>query len=333
MAKTQILIVEDESIVAKDLKNTLELMGYEVPKVVSSGEDAIKKAEELLPDLILMDIMLKGHITGVEAASVILSKVTIPIIYLTAYSDEDTLQKIKTSDSYGYILKPFKEAELDTTIKMALHKHKNKYKNDSDNNTNSISTKKLNQIVDSLLKTFSVTLEENDSYRKGRNERTSKLANAIAKEMNLSEEQILTVKLSAFLQNIGDIFTPSHILTKTDTLTESERNIIKTHSQSGYDILKEMEFPLPIAKIVYQIHERIDGSGYPNGLTESDILLEAKIVAVADVVEAMSHPRTYRRAFSIREVIEEITNNKDKLYDPEVVYACVKLFEDKGYKF
>jgi two-component system, LytTR family, response regulator LytT len=123
MSKTNILIVEDESIVAKDIQHSLKKLGYTVVGMCSTGEDAIKIAEEVKPDLVLMDIMLKGEMSGIEAAGQIREKFNIPIIYLTAYADESTLSKAKVSEPYGYIIKPFKEIDLHTSIEMAIYKH------------------------------------------------------------------------------------------------------------------------------------------------------------------------------------------------------------------
>jgi len=123
MAKTSILVVEDESIVAKDIQNSLKKLGYSVPSVENSGEDAIDAAGQYRPDLILMDIMLKGEISGIEAAEQIKNRYQIPVIFLTAYADESTLNKAKVTEPYGYIIKPFKEIDLHTSIEMALYKH------------------------------------------------------------------------------------------------------------------------------------------------------------------------------------------------------------------
>lgn len=123
MSKPKVLIVEDENIVAKDIQNSLKKLGYLVPAIVSTGEKAIEEAQESRPDLILMDIMLKGDMTGVEAANIIKERFDIPVIFLTAYADENTVNKAKISEPYGYIIKPFKDNDLQTTIEMALYKH------------------------------------------------------------------------------------------------------------------------------------------------------------------------------------------------------------------
>jgi two-component system, LytTR family, response regulator LytT len=123
MSKTNILIVEDESIVAKDIQHSLKKLGYTVVGMCSNGEDAIRTAEEMSPDLVLMDIMLKGDMSGIEAADQIRQRMNIPVIYLTAYADESTLNKAKVTEPYGYIIKPFKEIDLHTAIEMAIYKH------------------------------------------------------------------------------------------------------------------------------------------------------------------------------------------------------------------
>jgi response regulator RpfG family c-di-GMP phosphodiesterase len=329
MAKKQILIVEDESIVAKDIKNTLEMMGYEVPFIISSGEEAIDKIDEFTPDLILMDIMLKGTITGIEATNRIKAKKDVPIIYLTAYSDEDTIQNIKTTDSYGYILKPFKEAELSTTIEMAIHKHKTEKKNLQD----SKDYPSYDTILTGLLKTLSKIVEIKNPFHAGHAEKVSKLSVEIAEQLGLSSESIDAVRIASYLHNIGYLYIPIEILTKPSKLSESEFQMIKAYPRNSYEILKDIDFTYPIADIVLQHHERMDGSGYPQGLSGDDIMMEARIIAVADVVEAMDSKRPYRDRIGVGEALEHISEEKGKLYDPQVADACLKLFKERGFRF
>jgi HD-GYP domain-containing protein (c-di-GMP phosphodiesterase class II) len=151
--------------------------------------------------------------------------------------------------------------------------------------------------------------------------------------MGLSETLIQQTRIAGLIHDIGKIYVPADILNKTGRLTELEFAMIKTHPQVGYDILKNIQFPWPIAQIVLQHHERIDGSGYPAGLSGKDIMLEAKILAVADVVEAMVSHRPYRPAIGLDRTLEEISQKAGVLYDADVVGACVRLFHDKGFKF
>jgi putative nucleotidyltransferase with HDIG domain len=151
--------------------------------------------------------------------------------------------------------------------------------------------------------------------------------------MGLSTDRIEGLRMSGELHDIGKIQVPAEILSKPGKISEAEYTIIKTHAQVGHDILKTIEFPWPVAKIVLQHHERMDGSGYPQGLKGERILLEARILAVADVIEAMATHRPYRPALSIEEALKEISNNKGKLYDAKVVEACLKVFKEKEFSF
>lgn len=452
MRKKQILIVEDERIVADDIKVSVEKLGYAVSGIAFSGEDAVKKAEELQPDLILMDIILEKKMNGIEAADIVRSRLDIPIVYLTAYSDKKTIEQAKTTEPFGYILKPFEDRDLHSTIEMAFYKHmmssrlkesEEKYRSLAENAYDAIyimdpegfqyanpafekltgwdkrelcnkvfnfrdiiypadlnsfqkrrranqrrdknpssrefriiskneevkiveantvrigKNKKLKEIgilrditerkraekelkksFKRLQKTYEDTinalvsaLERRDPYTAGHQKRVTNLACAIAKETGLPKEQIDGLRLAGLVHDVGKIQIPTEILIKPAHLSEIEFVMIKTHSQVGYDILKEIEFPYPVADIVLQHHERMDGSGYPKGLKGEKILLEARIIAVADVVEAMSSHRPYRPAVGIDQAIKEISGNKGSLYDPEVVDAFLKLVDKKTITF
>jgi putative nucleotidyltransferase with HDIG domain len=171
-----------------------------------------------------------------------------------------------------------------------------------------------------------------DPYTAGHQARVTRLACAIAKETGLPDERIQGLNVAGTLHDLGKMYVPAEILSKPTRLTESEMMIIKAHPQAAYDILKGIEFPWPVAQIVLQHHERRDGSGYPQGLSGDDILLEARILAVADVVEAMASHRPYRPAHGIDKALEEISQNRDLLYDAGVVDACLKLFREKGFE-
>lgn len=190
---------------------------------------------------------------------------------------------------------------------------------------------KLKTIIDGGIKALIKIVEKRDPYTGGHQERVGDLAYNIAKEMNLTGEQIEAVKIAGVVHDIGKIVVPIEILCKPGRISVHEFNIIKTHPESGYDILKDIDFPWPIADIILQHHERLNGTGYPNGLLDKDIRIEAKIISVADVVEAMTSHRPYRPALGIHKALEEIERNKGILYDKEVVEACIRLFKDKNY--
>jgi PAS domain S-box-containing protein/putative nucleotidyltransferase with HDIG domain len=446
--RTRILIVEDESLVARDIQNMLKGLGYEVTAVVTSGELALEKAAANPPDIALMDIVLKGEIDGITAAEKLWKEHGIPVIYLTAYVDDLTFQRAKASGPFGYLLKPFEERELLTTVEMALYKSRMEKKlrereqwlstilrfvgdgiiaTDrqggvafmnplAEELTGWVQAESLRQPIDTVfslaprqagesagppgegatallegllhtrdgreipiertltsiagsqregagqvlvfrdisrrkqaerelknsrdrlrrtlegtIQAMSATVEMRDPYTAGHQRRVSLLAAAIAQEMGLEPALIEGLRMAGDIHDIGKIYVPAEILSKPGKLTDIEYSIIRTHSQVGYDILKNVEFPWPIARIVVQHHEREDGSGYPAGLKSEAILLEARILAVADVVEAMSSHRPYRPAHGIGRALEEIEAGKGRLYDAAVVDACLRLFRENRY--
>jgi PAS domain S-box-containing protein len=190
---------------------------------------------------------------------------------------------------------------------------------------------KLRKALRATVQSISLTLEMKDPYTSGHQQRVADLAHSIATEMGLSADRQDFIRTASAIHDIGKISIPSSILSKPTKLTDLEFRLIKTHSQSGYDILKDIEFPWPVADVVLQHHERMDGSGYPHGLKGNDISLEARILAVADVVEAITFHRPYRPSLGIVFALEEISRNKGILYDAEAVDACLKLFQEKNY--
>jgi len=195
------------------------------------------------------------------------------------------------------------------------------------------SLKKLQTAISGNIQLMAATVEIRDPYTAGHQRRVADLARAIATEMALSEDQVEGIHMAGVIHDIGKISVPSEILSKPGKLTEIEFGLIKIHPQVGFDILREIEFPWPLAQIVYQHHERMDGLGYPQGLSGEKILLEARIMCVADVVEAMASHRPYRPALGIDVALEEIKKNKGKLYDPDVSDACLNLFAENKFKF
>ncbi|NOQ76600.1 MAG: response regulator [Methylococcaceae bacterium] len=190
---------------------------------------------------------------------------------------------------------------------------------------------KLTDAFQATIKAVSLALEKRDPYTAGHQHNCARIASAIAKQMGLKNDMIEGIYQASAIHDIGKIYLPSEILNKPSQLSKAEFGLIKTHSQVGYDIIKDVNFPWPIAKIVLQHHERLDGSGYPNGLTENDICLEAKILAVADVVDAMSADRPYRKGLGLDVALTELEMNAGKSYDAEVVTACLLLFRENNF--
>jgi PAS domain S-box-containing protein len=190
----------------------------------------------------------------------------------------------------------------------------------------------LKKALDDTINVLAMTVEIRDPYTAGHQNHVSLLASRIAVEMGLPASWVEGIRIAGLVHDVGKMYVPSEILSKPGHLSDIEFSMIKTHPQAGYDILKIIDMPWPIAQAVLQHHERMDGSGYPSHLSDKDIVLEARILAVADVVEAIASHRPYRAALGIDKALEEISLNRGVLYDPDVVDACLRLFNEKGFK-
>ena len=196
-----------------------------------------------------------------------------------------------------------------------------------------LAAEKQHHTLEGVIRAVSLTLEIRDPYTAGHQRRVAQLASAMAREMGLPEERIEGLQLAASIHDIGKISVPAEILCKPGKISEAEFSLVKAHAAVGHDILEPIDFPWPIARIVRQHHEKMDGSGYPEGLSGSQILLEARILTIADVVEAMASHRPYRPALGIDVALEEIAGNSGRLYDTEAGSACLKLFRENGFAF
>ncbi len=191
----------------------------------------------------------------------------------------------------------------------------------------------IKKVMDGTIQAMALAVEMRDPYTSGHQARVAELAQAIAEEINLPAGDVEGVYMAASIHDIGKISLPAEILSKPVRLTEIERKMIQAHSRMGYEILKGIDFSWPIAQTLLQHHERMDGSGYPNGLGGKEILIGARIVGVSDVVETMASHRPYRPSIGLDKALEEIFDNKGTLYDEQVVSACLKLFNEKGFEF
>jgi len=194
-------------------------------------------------------------------------------------------------------------------------------------------SERLQRAIEGAINAVALTTEIRDPYTAGHQQRVAKLACVIARELDLTEKQIEGIRVAGTLHDIGKIYVPAEILSRPGRLRQNEINLVKDHAQVGYDLLSTIEFPWPVASIVLQHHERMNGSGYPLGISSDEIMIEAKIMSVADVVEAMASHRPYRPALSVEEALLEILQQRGVLYSPEVVDACISLFTKKQFAF
>ncbi len=191
---------------------------------------------------------------------------------------------------------------------------------------------RLRKTLSGIIQAMASAVETRDPSTAGHQKRVAELARKIAQEMGLENDVVEAVRMAGQIHDVGQLAVPSEILSKPSRVSDIEYSLIKEHPKAGHSILEGLEFECEMAKIILQHHERLDGSGYPNGLTGEDILIEAKVLAVADVVEALCSHRPYRSAQGIEKALNEIKENRGKLYDPDVVDACVRIFENEGFE-
>lgn len=192
---------------------------------------------------------------------------------------------------------------------------------------------RMRKTMGAIIQAMSMTIEKRDPYTAGHQRRTTKLCRAIATELGFAWERIQGLRMAAAIHDLGKIHVPAAILNKPGAMSEHEMAIIRMHPVTAYDILKGIQFPWPLAEIIYQHHERLDGSGYPRGLKGDQILMEARILGVADVVESMSSFRPYRPALGFDQALQDLRDHRGILYDPDIVDACIRLLEEKKFDF
>ena len=330
----QILVVDDEAGILDTTRQFLEKMGHDV---LTAGD--VSAATELIRenhfDVVVSDIVLPG-LTGIDLLRTLRNiSPYSKTIMMTGQPNLDTATEAVRKGAFDYLSKPIMRDALCKTVEAALvvkaleDKTRN-YHEDLEAQVQ-VRTEKLRGALSSIIDVLCKTVEVRDPYTAGHQRRVTQLATAIATEMELSENTMEAVNMAGLVHDLGKISVPSEILAKPGKITRAEFDLIKQHSQVGYDLLKDVDFDWPVADIVVQHHERIDGSGYPNGLSGDDILLEAKIIAVADVVEAMASHRPYRAALGIDIALEEIADKKGTHFDPEIADACLRIFKDRKF--
>jgi len=334
----KILIVDDEESVRLLLSRIMSGNGYDYCLVAGAAE-ARRALENEHFDLILCDVKMPGE-NGIGLIKDVRKKYPdTAVMMVTAVDDPEIVDTAMAIGAYGFVVKPFNANELIINIANVLHRlkleikdrcHRESLESLVASRTEEL-RKTLNQqqkAAEGIIRAMAMTVGARDSYTAGHQRRVAQLAEAVARLMNLSEDQILGIKMAGEIHDLGKIAIPAEILAKPSHLTDAEFDMIKSHPQVGYKILKDIEFPWPIAQMVVQHHEKLNGSGYPAGLSGDKILLGARILTVADVVEAMASHRPYRPALGIEAALQEISEHKGTWYDSDVVAACLKLFEN-----
>jgi putative nucleotidyltransferase with HDIG domain len=339
---TRILVVDDEKNVRLSVQEFLRDAGYEV----DAAEDA-QRARELLAnslwDVVVTDIVLPG-LSGVELLKAIRAAAPpdVQVIMMTGEPTVETAAEAVRAGASDYLPKPVTKASILTAVRRAietkrildenrqLHAENRSYQENLEELVRQ-RTAELRDALEGTIRAMALAVESRDPYTAGHEQRVARLARAIAEEMGRPEEEVLGTYYAGLVHDVGKISVPAEILSYPGKLGKEELGIIRKHPETGSRILSTVRFPWPLAEIVHQHHERLDGSGYPLGLSGAAIRIEARILAVADVVEAMASHRPYRAALGIEAALVEIVEKRGTWFDTDVVAACVRLFKEKGF--
>ena len=319
-----LLLIIDDNPTNIDLLRDILSTGYRFG-VAKNGIKALEFVKQSKPDLILLDVMMP-EMDGFEVCRQLKNDARykdIEVIFITALSEAKYITQGFEVGAVDYITKPFMAAEVAARVQTHLSLREMKAALSQQNVTLEKKvqeqTFQIQNMFNAAITSMARMAESRDPYTAGHQHRVSEFACGIARQMGLSKERVEAIRIASLVHDIGKIRIPVSILNRPGELMAAEWALIKTHAYVGYTILKDMPAHQPIAEIVYQHHEREDGSGYPRGLKGDKILLEAKILAVADVTEAISSHRPYRPARPLEVAIEEINSKQGILFDPEVV--------------
>jgi putative two-component system response regulator len=326
-----ILIVDDDQSIRQMLQAGLEFSGFACLSTESPGK-ALEILERQPVDVVVADIRMP-EMSGIELGLIIKKRFQADVIIMTGYIEDFNYEDIVRQGASDFIQKPVRIAEFIARLRRVLVERRGKADRKKALDELQLNLDKLQHAMEGIVQAISVAVEMRDPYTAGHQQRVADLACAIAREMNLAEDEIYGLRMASVIHDLGKITVPDGILSKPGHLSGLEYELIKNHVQAGYDILKPIEFPWPLADIILQHHERLDGSGYPQGLTGDAILKGARILAVADVFETMASHRPYRPSLGLDKALDEIREKSGKLYDAEVAAICIRLIEEKVFSF
>jgi len=339
----RILVVDDEATLREITALELGKHGYEV-EAVGEAEAALAALAREGASLVLIDVRMPGKDGLWLLEQVRSSYPDTSVIMVTAVADVHTAVDCLRRGATDYLVEPVSSEVLLLTVERAfserrtqldLQRYRERLEQTVEQQARKLqqATEKFRKAMWSIIAAIAKMNEMRDPYTMGHQRRVAALARAIAQEMGLSPDEVEGVHVSAHLHDIGMTVVPRSVRSKLGRLSNYEFKIVMTHPEAGYDILEGLEFEWPVADAVLQHHERLDGSGYPSGLTGEQIILEARILAVADTVEAMVSNRPYRPPAGLDRALAQISTNSGTLYDPAVVDACVKLFSEGTFEF
>ncbi len=338
----KVLVVDDEKSIRVTIGEFLKRAGYDVV-TADNMQCATNLINENDFDAVLTDIIMpKG--SGVSLLKEIHNRqLNMQVLMMTGEPTVETAVDAVRHGARDYLAKPIDRDELLKAVRNAVSYKKlldDKERLERENKEQKLNlvclveerTQKMRQAMLNTAYAAAAMLDLRDPYTAGHQRRVGNLASIIGREIGLSEDLQEGLNLIGCIHDVGKIMVPTDILNKPGQISELEYELIKEHAQKGYEVLRNYEMPWPVAEIIYQHHERLDGSGYPRGLKGDEIYLETCIISVADVVEAMMTHRPYRPSLGLKAALDEITLNKGTLYHPDVVDVCVKLFLKKDYQ-
>ena len=346
----RVLIVDDEKNIRTTLQAFLADQGYQVD-VAGDVDVALKLLAAADYDVVVSDIILPRN-SGITLIEKIRQAAPdVQVILITGKPTVEMAVAAVRAGGRDYLTKPVSKNAILRSVGHAaqikkIEDEKRRLENVNRDYQSSLeklvkartneleaALAELSQTIEGVFRAMEITVESRDPYTAGHQRRVAKLSRAIGAEMELEEERLKAIRYSALIHDLGKIAVPAEILSKPSSLSDTEMNLVKSHPRVAFDILKGIHFVWPIADIVLQHHERMNGSGYPQGLRDSQIIMEARILSVADVVEAMTSHRPYRPALGLDKALAEISQGQGRLYDQEVVQACLHVFRDKDFRF
>ncbi len=327
----RILIVDDEGDIRDLLMDGIWRKGLDC-RSANNGSDALQLLATEGFGIVLTDINMPG-MNGLELARRVRAQFDADVIIITGYVGEFAYEDMIAIGASDFIQKPVTLSELVARLRRVLAERRTRQERNRALEELRTNLDKFRRAMDGVVYAMSQTVEMRDPYTAGHQRRVARLAVAIAKKLGLAPDTIEGLHMVSVIHDLGKIAVPTEILCKPGPLSAIEYEIIKTHPRAGYEILKSIEFPWPVAEVVHQHHERLDGSGYPQGLSGAQILLETRILSVADVYETMATHRPYRPALGREHALKELAAHRGALYDSTVVDVCVQLVQQDEFRF
>jgi response regulator RpfG family c-di-GMP phosphodiesterase len=325
-----ILVVDDDDDIRDILSYGITASGCQC-LTADSGESALELLKAKPVEVVVSDVQMYG-MSGLELCRLVKADYDADVIIITGLVKNFHYEEIIAEGASDFIEKPIRLAEIVARLKRVLNERQTRGKLKATAKELRYNLDRFQQAMEGFVQAISLAVEMRDPYTAGHQDRVADLACAIARKMGLTEDRIYGLRMASVIHDLGKITIPGEILCKPGRLSGPEYQMIKTHVQSGYDILKKIDFPWPLADIVLQHHERLDGSGYPHGLAGDQILVEARILSVSDVFETIGSHRPYRPSLGVKKAVDELRQNRGRLYDDEVVDACLSLVNQTGYQ-